>query len=75
MLPFSMAFLTLSFSAFSSLPHLWLCRTSCLLVNLRLKIWSSSLSPPMPMGICLEDKGHRLYAEPCTLASKPLSQV
>ena len=39
---------TFSFSAFSSFSHFMLDLTSCLLVNLRLKMESSSFSPPMP---------------------------
>lgn len=38
-----MAFLIFIFSAFSSVSHFLEARTSCLLVNLRLNIWSSSL--------------------------------
>ena len=38
---------TFNFSAFSSFSHLWLDLTSCLLVNFKLKMESSSFSPPI----------------------------
>ena len=46
---------TLSFSLFSSLTHLFADLASCLLVNLRLKIWSRSCfseEEPMPIFVC-----------------------
>ena len=44
MFPFSIADLTLFFSAFSSFAHLFAVRDSCFAVNLRLNIWSRSWS-------------------------------